>query len=90
MNIDVQMSNEEPPFKCSKYVVTDKDVREASVAADKKLNAFRIDMSMNKNVFDNVTAFKGKFGVDNLTPEIRRYVEKTIVDGKRNGNLKND
>jgi len=28
-----------------------------------------------------------KFGVDDLAPEIKRFVEKSIIDGKRYGEL---
>jgi len=36
-------------------------------------------------VFDNVCSFKDKFGLDGLTSEEKRFVEKTIIAGRRNG-----
>ena len=40
---------------------------------------------MRKDVFDNVCTFKEKTGSDNLTHEEARFVEKTIIQGRRNG-----
>jgi hypothetical protein len=42
---------------------------------------------MKKDVFDNVCYFEKKFGLQGLSSEKKRYVTKTIVDGKRNGKL---
>ena len=88
LNIDVEFTNASLPVILPSYVAVDKSLRDASVNADKKLSAFGVEMSMKKDVFDNVCFFKDKFGLDSLTPELKRYVEKTIQDGKRNGGLK--
>ena len=69
-------------------VASDKSVREASVSVDKKLSAFDIEMAMNKDVFDRVCLFKDKCGLDGLSQEMKRWVEKKILDGKRNGEVK--
>ena len=45
-------------------------------------------MSMRKDVFDNVVRFTEKVGLENLSAEVRRYVEKRVRDGKRNGSIK--
>ena len=85
LNIDVEYTNAFLPIYLPAHVAVDKTLRDASVTADKKLSAFTVEMSMKKDVFDNVCLFRDKFGLDGLTPELRRYVEKTIRDGKRNG-----
>ena len=69
------------PITLPMDVAVDKSMREASVAADKKLNAFSVEMSMNRGVFDNICSFKRKV----LSPEIARFVNKKISDGRRNG-----
>lgn len=61
-------------------------VRDASVAAAKKLNDFGVEISMRKDIFDNVVAFRDRDpAMAGLTDEQRRFVEKEIVMGKRNG-----
>lgn len=42
-------------------------------------------MSMKKEIFDNICFFMEHFGVNDLSAEKKRYIEKFIVDGKRNG-----
>jgi thimet oligopeptidase len=87
LDVDVEYANASYPITLPFYVATDKSLREASVEADKKLSAFSVEMSMKKDVFENVVFFKEKFGLENLTPELRRYVEKKIIDGKRDGKI---
>ena len=78
-------STEENPIDFAQHCVEDKSLREASVAQSKRLNEFSVEMSMRKDIFDNVTAFKERCGLDALTAEQRRFVEREIVDGKRSG-----
>jgi hypothetical protein len=68
--------------------VSDRSVRGASVMASKALDSFSVEMSMRKDVFDNVVRFTEKFGLEDLSAEVRRYVEKRVRDGKRNGSIK--
>lgn len=65
--------------------MTDKAIRDASVEAAKKLSEFNVEISMRKDLFDLVTAFKSKGRLDGLTDEQKRFVEKEIVYGRRNG-----
>ena len=62
-----------------------KELREASVASSKKLNAFYVEMAMRKDNFDRICAFKELPAFNDLTQEQKRMVEKIIVEGKRNG-----
>ena len=62
-----------------------KAIRDASVEAEKKLSTFEVDLSMKKEIFDNVCTFQEKIGLEGLTVEEKRFVEKTIIAGKRNG-----
>lgn len=85
IDLEREMITEEGPLYFPQHVVTDKSIRDASVAAEKKLNTFEVDLSMKKEIFDNVTAFKDKFGLEGLTKEEQRFVEKSIIGGRRNG-----
>ena len=82
---DREFSIEESIITFPQHVVTNKALRDASVEAEKKLSAFGVDLSMKKELFDNVCAFKENVGLDQLTKEEKRWVEKEIVSGRRNG-----
>jgi len=85
IDLEREMGTEEGPLYFPQHVAEDKALRDASVAADKKLSVFEVDLSMKKEVFDNVCAFKDRIGLDNLSTEEKRFVEKAIITGKRNG-----
>lgn len=65
-------------------VAPDKELRDASCAADKKLSEFDVEISMRQDVFDAIVAFDKKNKAD-LSPEAARFVERLIKLGKRNG-----
>jgi len=66
-------------------VALDKELRDASSEAEKLLDEFSVEMSMRKDIFDNIVAFSLTEEATGLDPEMRRYLEKEIRDGKRNG-----
>jgi len=66
-------------------VALDKELRDASSEAEKLLDEFSVEMSMRKDIFDNIVAFSLTEEASGLDPEMRRYLEKEIRDGKRNG-----
>lgn len=66
-------------------VATDQAVRDASTAAEKQLEELHVEMAMRKDVFDNVAAFSKTEEASSLEPELKRYLEKRIVEGRRNG-----
>ncbi|XP_064624958.1 thimet oligopeptidase-like [Lineus longissimus] len=65
------------------HVSPDKVTREASVEVDKKLSEFDVEMSMRKDVFDALLSFEKT--KPELKPEAKRFLEKLIKLGKRNG-----
>ncbi|XP_063415153.1 thimet oligopeptidase-like [Mytilus trossulus] len=66
------------------HVSSDKDLRDASVTADKELSEFDVEMSMRQDVFDTLVATEKKLS-GQLKPEATRYLERMIKYGKRNG-----
>ncbi|KAJ8287047.1 hypothetical protein GJAV_G00046440 [Gymnothorax javanicus] len=66
------------------YVSSSREVRFASTDADKKLSEFDVEMSMRADVFYRVIALQEKQPND-LNPEARRFLERFIKLGKRNG-----
>ncbi|KAJ7372971.1 Thimet oligopeptidase [Desmophyllum pertusum] len=66
------------------HVSTDKEIRTASTEADRKLSEFEVEVSMRKDVFDNLMAFQEKHK-EPLSPEAGRVLERLIKLGKRNG-----
>lgn len=66
------------------HVSTDKDIRSASTEADRKLSEFEVEVSMRKDVFDNLVAFQ-KNNKTPLTSEASRVLDRLIKLGQRNG-----
>jgi Zn-dependent oligopeptidase len=50
IDLEREMITDEGPIFFPQHVVTDKTIRDASVAADKKLSAFEVDLGMKKEV----------------------------------------
>eukprot|EP00794_Sanderia_malayensis_P002826 gene2826-3267_t len=65
------------------HVSPDKEIREACTNADKKLSDFEVEVSMRKDVFDNLVECSKK--AEDMPAEGKRYLEKLIKYGKRNG-----
>ncbi|KAK8402429.1 hypothetical protein O3P69_000679 [Scylla paramamosain] len=80
-----ERSTQGSPLDFPQHAAVDKAVREASSKAEQKLEEFDVEMSMRKDIFDRVVGFKDSVGIDGLTTEQKRLVEKLILHGKRNG-----
>ena len=53
-------------------VALDKGLRDASSEAEKKLDEFSVEMSMRKDIFDNLVAFSHTDEAKGLNPELQR------------------
>lgn len=73
------------PLTFPSHVATDKELRDACSVADKVLEDFSVEISMRKDIFDNLVAFSKKQDLNSLTPEEKRVLEHMIKNGKRNG-----
>ncbi|KXS14454.1 zincin [Gonapodya prolifera JEL478] len=69
------------------YVSTEKSVREASMAADKKMRDFAVESGMREDVYLRVQeAFQSvKAKINTHGPEDIRFAEKVELDYRRNG-----
>jgi len=66
-------------------VALDKGLRDASSEAEKQMDEFSVEMSMRKDIFDNVVTFSQSEEAKGLNEELKRWLEKEVRDGKRNG-----
>jgi hypothetical protein len=58
LNVETMMSNGFSAVQIVRYVVTEKSLREASSQAQQNFSAFRVEMAMKKDVFDNLLIFQ--------------------------------
>ncbi|KAJ2159800.1 metalloendopeptidase [Coemansia sp. RSA 552] len=92
-NVVVPLAQRENEHSTDYYLVTflqnvstDKAVRDASTAAEERLNAFEIESLMRADVYRVVHAvFDDKAAMDKLGAEDRRLVERMERDFRRNG-----
>lgn len=67
------------------HVTTDKDVREASIAAEEALDKYAVEVEMRVDVYKALLAAEKNINYSTLSPEQKRLVEKMLLEGKRAG-----
>ena len=61
------------------------ELRDASSKAEKEISALGTELSLRKDVFENVKAFSETEEAENLNYEEKRYLKQYLRDGKRSG-----
>ncbi|XP_040277283.1 neurolysin, mitochondrial isoform X1 [Bufo bufo] len=67
------------------HVSPSRAVRMASTQADKSLSDFDVEMNMREDVFRRILHFHKTQDPEQLQPEVRRYLEKSVQLGRRSG-----
>lgn len=67
------------------HVSEDKEIRDASTQAEKLLRDFGIESQQREDVYKSFQTLLDTVSLDELAPETKRYLEKTVREYKRNG-----
>lgn len=84
-DVEVEYTVQRNMLDFPQHVSPSQEVRAASTEADKSLSEFDVEMSMREDVYRRVVALQDKAELDSLPAESRRFLERLVKLGRRNG-----
>ncbi|CAJ0968633.1 unnamed protein product [Ranitomeya imitator] len=84
-NLELEYAVERSLLDFPQHVSPRRELRMASTQADKRLSDFDVEMNMREDIFRRILHFHKTQDPEELQPEVRRFLEKSVQLGRRSG-----